>query len=1739
MNALTREAGEVLAQRGFSTLLETFNNANSIGTDDVIAACLPLLQQAADIHETGRVAPLVDPDRLGRVDGCLCFKTDDALEPRTNPAVVERRRKKNSALHIVDEVALVVEEADNVILGGSKLSATDRNVAEEQTGRPCYLTGHRLWEIENGHHDPLTDIFALGLILASLATGLDFSDRRQLECFAGARRDLQRLNSRLHPVLVRAIERMTALERYDRAQDLRSLCDALENYRRIGSDFEQKLDSTVAGKDDRDTAIVKRLRARLYDTSRRNRLLYYRPISGELNLTEASVPLVINPDLIKADDLLTGTSKAMGKLIAGEVLVLGDWIRFEEMLYAPTVLSRLRLDAMRTEQDLGASPLRLIPAMLHWYDLKNAPDTLVTSPLLLLNAQLSKRKGVRDAFVLRIESPQAEVNPALAYVLSQLYGIALPDKVDLSQPRALEDLFEAMKTQILATEPGVSFSLVDKPRRRLLHTTVRRRLDQFQRRQGGRKGGEGKDISDYSYDSANYKPLGVQLFRQRVRIPEAPFRNITGRPLPRYFNLASMSGDTRTEKSRVFVQEVAASEGRFDWSFDSSCVVLGNFNYQKMSLVRDFDTLVETPALRSAHFSKLFDPTPREALPETETDVEMLRNVVPSDPSQNLAIGAAQNGRSLVLQGPPGTGKSQTIANLIANFAGRGERVLFVCQKRAALDVVRNRLAGAGLADLSAVFHDAKTGRAEFLEDLRKLYTQWSDTPPTNTLDRLQRDRTDIIDRLEKANATVHALVDAMSDQSDGEPMHRLIDRALIKGIGAEPSMSSDTGEEQAGSLPSAADWEAWRHAVERALAVLQRMSGGTAFGDMIESRLARDAWQNENLHTAFSGWLSTIEDAVSNALSAMTDLAAQTGEQTNTSSASLILLRDVARYAAALQDLNDAAVIDIARGEQEAGRQFEKDAQALSELARRADRCARLASVWTLPLDPEEAHSALAVAQAEEGRFMARLTSSRLRSINALVAARTDTSGIDSKPTATQLLIWLVEHMKAAEALRDGANAFERRYGSCDPEAIRRSIAAATGKLEKLTPETRSAADRLAGKATTKAQRGLAAMTGMLDEASAAAQLLFGRRASAMPLLELHHIVQALKASATRIALLVPVLRPLAAAPDSIWAIVNGTDADADVDAIDRRILTATLARLFDRHPVLHGIDLHTLAFARVQIAQAQAELDRINAEILTTGQMRVFRNDVVLSNRFASGLVPEERKRREQVLSGRRILENEFAKSRAFRSVRDLVQDESGLLISTIKPIWLMSPLSVADIVPLQNDVFDVVIFDEASQITVEEALPACVRARQIIVVGDSKQLPPTRFFSTAGQDEDFDDEDHDFELDQDSFLTLADEKMPSVMLRWHYRSRHENLIAFSNTAFYDRRLLSIPAPRLPGRQNAIVIPADGGHEPDADTVLSRALGFHHLPHGIYSARSNEVEADYVAKLLRSILMRETDKTIGVVAFSEAQQGQIEGAIAQLAEDDEAFAQRVAKEQERYENGEYVGLFIKNLENVQGDERDIIIVSVCYGRGVSRKMRMNFGPINKVGGEKRLNVIFSRARHHMAIVSSIVGDDITNDYNTGALALKTMLRFAEASSAGHNAEAERVLDRYRTESGQGMHAAQKDSAVAALASWLEDEIGMTCDIGVGLSDFVIDIVPQAPAGQTLSGKPLAILIDSSALYDCGAVGEMLTNRASVLESAGWEVLTVPLKDIWRRPQDVQAALRGILTPKKVPTLH
>jgi very-short-patch-repair endonuclease len=442
------------------------------------------------------------------------------------------------------------------------------------------------------------------------------------------------------------------------------------------------------------------------------------------------------------------------------------------------------------------------------------------------------------------------------------------------------------------------------------------------------------------------------------------------------------------------------------------------------------------------------------------------------------------------------------------------------------------------------------------------------------------------------------------------------------------------------------------------------------------------------------------------------------------------------------------------------------------------------------------------------------------------------------------------------------------------------------------------------------------------------------------------------------------------------------------------------------------------------------------------------------------------------------------ELAKQRAHLPVRQLVQRIPNLL-PKLKPCLLMSPLSVAQYLDAAHSNFDVVVFDEASQIPVWDAVGAIARGKQLIVVGDPKQLPPTNFFNRA------DDAEDDVSGNEEDALvpdleSILDEclgaGLPTLRLEWHYRSRHESLITFSNHRYYDSRLITFPSPMTNDLAVKLIL-VDGLYDRGA-------------------TRTNRAEADAIVKEIVAHFSDESrcKLTMGVVTFNQPQQRLIEMLRDEELRKHPELEQRIAKHgSER--------LFVKNLENVQGDERDLILFSVTYGKDAAGKMAMNFGPINQDGGQRRLNVAITRARTGVMIFSSIRPDDIdlSKTRSTGVSDLKNYLEFA---ITGPRALVEQAIP-----TGLEPDSPLEIEILRALRGK-----GWTVHPQVGCSGYRIDMAIVHPHQQ--GRYLLGIECDGATYHSLPTARDRDRLRQFVLEGLGWTLHRVWSTDWWNDPE-------------------
>jgi predicted DNA-binding WGR domain protein len=1685
-----------------------------LSTDDVLMLLLPLFGQVAGLHAQGRVAALdADAVHVGD-DGTLTLRSPLGQAARMQIDAVHRvQPNPASALNIIG--ALRREQEDDGRENVSDLAL--QFDAGAPIVRPVYLAGSMTWEHSLGHHDEITDVFSLGMILASLACGLDFADEDDLRSFVAHRRNLFELYERLNPIVAAIIVEMTEINRHQRATDVGALCTQLRNWRDqpMALDVERALAGTN-GAAPRRVAVLAHLRDRLFDLSRRNRLLHFRPSAGTVNLTVASVPLMLQIESVRPEQICTWGGPFAKELLSGKPVALQSWLRFDDQPYLPPALDHLISDTRRDRAEFGFSNLRLVVAFLRWHNLKETPEERIVTPLLWIPLELAKRKGVRDQYLVQCAGSEAEFNPVLRHQLQQLYDIRLPETVDL-ETTSLAAIHADILAQIRRTEPAVELRLVDKVAIRLVRQKAMQRMQQYQRRRPGtvRRASAGW-LPPYSYARDDYRPLGRALFEHYVRPADLPQRFEAGAaPGPRTRQPQMVEAAEATEREGYVLQE---SEGhRYAWDLDLTQVTLANFNYKKMSLVRDYAQLLDGATANPA-FDRVFSIEPRAmetSAPPTLPACEQW-SVVASDATQQTAVALARSGRSFIIQGPPGTGKSQTITNLIADFAGRGKRVLFVCEKRAALDVVFHRLKSSGLEALCCLIHDSQTDKKAFIGDLKACYEQWMGQADDSAALAVRRDalvaqveaHQHLLEQFEQAMGSLHPDL--------GMPVRGLL-RRLVE-LPAAPQAGPALREQ----LPGYSQWQRQGDLPERVHKTMRERFGLNSLASHPFSRLGRALLQDEHAYSRTGQLCGTLESVFETLDPLLENHATLIGPDEQ--------LAPAAAIAADCQWLLDsglAAHLDL----------LDVGSAAYSALsAARQDLAARAAvlagaqsatSHWRGKLTPDDTDSALTQARAMEPSIMRWLNPSWWR-LRGELKRRYDFSQHAIHPGYTKVLAALADEHAAARALESADSGYRVHYGVQRMQSFTQHLDALERRIQqsdgphRLIAQLRAAPDPLA--AARMAARAQAPLAQLVQHAGAGLRL--GRDTTLGQVAEL---VRDLREALDELPDLLPLLRAVDGAEPACAFVMQGLDhTPAQCEAL---IADETLSRLERHNGVLAGFGGAALAQTARIVADGQRELLAINAQLVRATRHAHFSAHVRASSLAAAQLDADGKTFKKSYATGRRELEHEFGKSMRHRSIRDVSDEETGMVVNDLKPVWLMSPLSVSDTLPLSADLFDVVIFDEASQIPTEEAVPAMSRARQVIVVGDEMQLPPTSFFSAGGADTDNEivvqeeGESIAISLDADSLLNQAARNLPATMLAWHYRSRHEALISFSNAAFYDGRLVTIPDRALEQQVDQTLLARsdqDGVGELASAAVLGQPISFHRITDGVYADRRNAPEARYIAEMVRDLLRRDTGLSLGVVAFSEAQQSAIEAALEALAEQDSEFATNLAREYVREDEDQFNGLFVKNLENVQGDERDVIILSICYAPGPEGKMLMNFGPINQRGGEKRLNVIFSRARHRMAVVSTIQAEAITNVHNDGAAALRSFLQFAQAGAAGKFEQAQAVL-------GALNHGARSAFARATGADSIRDAIasalrarGHEVHVDVGRSQFRCDL---AIVDKERRAYALAILLDKP---DGAAVDtvERYVFRPGVLRAFGWGVLDIPGKD-WRT--DPAAVLQRI----------
>lgn len=1068
-------------------------------------------------------------------------------------------------------------------------------------------------------------------------------------------------------------------------------------------------------------------------------------------------------------------------------------------------------------------------------------------------------------------------------------------------------------------------------------------------------------------------------------------------------------------------------------------------------------------------------PAPQERdLDRTYVPADVV-SLLPADSSQMVASLMAAEGHDMVIVGPPGTGKSQTITNMIAHCLAVGKSVLFVAEKAAALSVVHRRLREHGLGPHCLELHSSKADRKSFLGQLKAAWehgTAADDSAWVSANGRLRIKRDEL-------NAYVEAL---HRRQPNGLSVYEAFGRVLTDEAVEAPAVAFPH--------PDAHDAET-REALETLADELGRTFAAVGAKPALRF-VAADQWSNlwqqgllsaashlrgeiERLARAFDGVLAALGLAARPEVSfAEIERFAHFCDAVEACAGedhSVLFDPDLERFGQAAATLAEA--IAAARQAEAAlgGRFALADVPAIpvDELERawreacasllpmrmvRQAKVRRLLATYAAPgakVEPQEALPALRQMQARLAGIAA----------SALAGTPLGFAGIDTDVPAIEARIRRASTLKAA-------------FFALGLQAEEEDAAAAA-----MGPVVTQGGDpyelRAAGQAFATARAGfLTAATRCAEAAGCSLGHLLADRSPQALDAELEALVAARAALADWVFW--QGVRRKAEAQGLgvlVTALEGGAIAPSDSGRAFRRAYAAWwLPLALDADPVLRG-------FLRFRHEDAISEFRALDDLVRSHAAARV-------RKRLAHGLPTVQSVPRNSELG---LLRHQMELQRPSKSIRDMI-GAMPAHFGKLAPCMLMSPLSIAQYLPAGHALFDVVIFDEASQITTWDAVGAIARGRQTVIVGDPKQLPPTNFFGRSDDDEEVEEHQRDLESILDEARASG---LPVRQLNWHYRSRHESLIAFSNQHYYGNRLITFPSPE----------------------VEDRAVALRHVADGVYdrgASRTNVVEAralvaEAVGRMKNALALPEKARpTLGIITFNLPQQSLIQDLLDRARQD--------APEIEWFFSDErYEPTIVKNLENVQGDERDVILFSITFTRDAAGVRRMDFGALNRDGGERRLNVAITRARQELVVFSGTRAEDIdlNRTQSLGAAHLKAFLDFAARGAVALAAQ-----DRG---SEGGAESPFEVAVAAALAAR-----GWQVVTQVGVSGFRIDIGIKHPerAGKFLAG----VECDGATYHRSATARDRDKVREEVLRGLGWEILRVWSTDWWRDRAEAIARL-------------
>jgi very-short-patch-repair endonuclease len=1159
--------------------------------------------------------------------------------------------------------------------------------------------------------------------------------------------------------------------------------------------------------------------------------------------------------------------------------------------------------------------------------------------------------------------------------------------------------------------------------------------------------------------------------RQRVTLPAMPEEEISAGALPPFL-----------DQVRLLVREQG-------WSVEPEAW-LSTYTFESLVIYQDLRAMAEA-ALNSEVVAALARarslPEASEALGD-DLDVLPTPETVPvpvlrTDSSQLKAIALAAAGRNLVVHGPPGTGKSQTIANLIADALGKGKKVLFVSAKMAALNVVHERLSTLGLAQLCLEAHSTKAGKAKIVEELRRTLAASEVRDGELLTERVA----DLVRLRQQLNGYVHEL--HLKREPLGRSIYRIVGK-LEKLRGAV-------------DLKAALPWNDPLSVRRSQLGTaLESLSDLAAQAMVFDSR-DENPWcglkvqpgkaiLQEELEVRFT-LINAAAQRLSGVMRALFGILGSDLEH--------LSLDRISKLAPVLTAL---ATIDQlpARWSERTDAELAEAASLLDDAAAKATELATKTSEYRTAFASLPVDDALELLSALNSKYLswvrilrpsywrwrslvrehlAQGTSAKPQALRSYLAAAKCVSELEGWFRANRdgiVPLLGVANFRDPTALLDAGKSFRVAVSlHSSAAAIGLQIPTSAGDLSPAIKQAaRSLRDLADDPALAEAVKAVDAEWpgGFTRDSASVMQAPLpaivarcGKLLSSLPSLHEWMVLQHTLSRCRELGL------------EKFVEALGSSSAREAPQAFERRFYKLWVDAALQGSPELR---VFTGARREEQIKRLRELEEQTRKSALrqilamgTTGARRLSAAQSGLANKSEVG-----------------ILQRELAKKKKIKPLRKLFAEIPNAL-QALKPCMLMSPLSVSTFLKPGSLSFDLVVFDEASQIPTQEAIPSILRSKQVVVAGDANQLPPTAFFSASVI---FDDGDEDASQETlEPLESLLDDCVAvypvfdRAHLRWHYRSRVETLIKFSNHYFYDNALITFPAA--------------------SNDRTDTGVRLEYLPDGIWDrgrSRTNRREARRVAELIIEQLDRYPERSLGVAALNTTQREAIEETLDELATSRPDLAPLL-------DSSRPEPFFIKSLENVQGDERDTILISVGYGRAADGALSMNFGPLNRDGGWRRLNVLITRAKWHTILVTSLRSKELdgVNPNNRGALALRNFIEYAERGEA-LPVQLATVTDEETNDF--------EDAVAEALR-----ERGLQIDQQVGASQYRIDLAIRDPRDPRR--WVLGVECDGATYHSARTARDRDELREHVLRQYGWRLHRLWSTDWFR---DRETTIAGVL---------